>query len=65
MAASVELLAKAMRGNGVEPIQLIGQGGMGAVYKAWQWNPNRIASVESHAAAGRRWWYHQPAFSPF
>lgn len=43
---SVELLAKAMRGNGVEPIQLIGQGGMGAVYKAWQWNPNRIVALK-------------------
>jgi serine/threonine protein kinase len=43
---SVELLAKAMHGNGVEPIKLIGQGGMGAVYKAWQWNPNRIVALK-------------------
>jgi serine/threonine protein kinase len=48
---SVELLAKAMRGNGAEPIQLIGQGGMGAVYKAWQWNPNRIVALKVMPAA--------------
>jgi len=43
---SVELLARSMRGNGVEPIKLICQGGMGAVYKAWQWNPNRIVALK-------------------
>ncbi|HLW36326.1 MAG TPA: hypothetical protein VKS98_11775, partial [Chthoniobacterales bacterium] len=43
---SVELLAKAMRGHGVEPIKLIGQGGMGTVYKAWQWNPNRFVALK-------------------
>jgi len=32
MAAFVDS-CKAMRGNGVEPIPIIGQGGMGAVYK--------------------------------
>ena len=38
-----------MHGNGVEPIKLIGQGGMGAVYKARQWNPQPLRGVESHA----------------
>jgi serine/threonine protein kinase len=43
---SVEVLAKAMRGNGVEPIKFIGRGGMGAVFKAHQCNLNRIVALK-------------------
>ena len=43
---SVEVLAKAMRGNGVEPIKFIGRGGMGAVFKAHQCDLNRIVALK-------------------
>src|SRR6266480_1122000 len=50
---SVESLAKVMRR--VEPIEFIGQGGMGAVYKGRQFVLNRIVAVKvmaPHAAKG-------------
>ena len=40
---SLESLAKEMRGV-FEPIKLIGQGGMGAVYKGCQYTLNRIVA---------------------
>ncbi|HSS96378.1 MAG TPA: serine/threonine-protein kinase [Terriglobales bacterium] len=43
---SVESLAKAVREHGVEPTEFIGRGGMGAVYKAHQCNPNRIVALK-------------------
>src|SRR3984893_3075165 len=41
---SVEVLAKAMRGNGVEPIKFIGRGGMGAGCTAHQCNLTRLGA---------------------
>ena len=43
---SVEFLAKAMRGHGVEPITFIGLGAMGAVFKGRQRNLNRIVALK-------------------
>jgi serine/threonine protein kinase len=43
---SVQSLAKAMRGHRVEPIEFIGSGGMGAVYKGLQCNLNRIVALK-------------------
>src|ERR1700731_5415330 len=42
---SLESLAKAMRGV-FEPIEFIGRGGMGAVYKGWQYTLNRIVALK-------------------
>src|ERR1043166_2312830 len=43
---SVESLAKAMAMHGVEPIEFIGRGGMGAVFKGRQKTLNRIVAVK-------------------
>jgi eukaryotic-like serine/threonine-protein kinase len=43
---SVQSLAKAMRGHGIELIEFIGSGGMGAVYKGLQKDLNRIVAVK-------------------
>src|ERR1700731_2632685 len=43
---SVQSLAKVMRGHRVEPIEFIGSGGMGAVFKGRQEILNRIVALK-------------------